>query len=519
MRQEKKNPIGQRSGSNESEYSSENGQLSCSQDTNTEAKIQEAATTQAEKLRRIHRDNAGLVLFDDAIPDEFYRPKLEYFQTLTDAPREFLFTGLLMMTATIVGNRVFYSGPQILKPNLYTVLLAGSTINRKGTAGSYAKKHLSLLERRIAQDGVSDAFDITSFRPLDDDTWSGEISFLMPQSGSLEGLIEAMREPGSVIRYEGKGKNQQRIEEPEIKTVHNTGLAYYGEFDSFLSNIKKDYNKGYEGFILDVYDGQDHKRQLKNESAVVKNPCLSILGASTLAQFRQQITEKEKHSGFLQRFLFAYAPDRQGRPLSMIQVKKPDDRKEQHITDELYNLFKTAETMKATGGEFVLSEEAATIYQQSFDYDMEYIESIEREDPEFAGLLRGYHGRLDAKKFKIAMVYEVVKQSQMGEAERVISGESMRQAVETIRYYWASVRHLLKHEFKFNRHEQKVKGVLDSLKARGGTMSKRDLQNGRKWPPQEFATVIQTGIDAGLWTEEEEITTSRQTRKVIRLIP
>ncbi len=478
----------------------------------------QAGRREVERQKLVQGKNSRIALPDEAIPDEFFRPTLSYFQTLTDAPGEFLFTGLLMMTATVVGNRVFYNGPQILKPNLYAVLLAGSTINRKGTAGSYAKKHLSLLEKRIAQDGVSDAFDITSFRPLDDETWSGEISFLMPQSGSLEGLIEAMREPGTVIRYEGKGKNREKIEEPEIKTVQNTGLAYYGEFDSFLSNIKKDYNKGYEAFILDVYDGQDHKRQLKNESAVVKNPCLSILGASTLAQFRQQITEKEKHSGFLQRFLFAYAPDKQGRPLSMIQVKKPDEKKEQQITDELYSLYKTTEAMKTAGGEFVLSEEAATIYQQSYDDDMEYIESLERDDPEFAGLLKGYHGRLDAKKFKVAMVYDAVKQSQRGEAERVISGESMRQAVETIRYYWASVRHLLKHEFKFEYHEQRIKSVLDSLSRNDGRVNRKKLLQSKGWSAKEFNAVIETGMEAGHWTLESERMASGQTEKVIRLI-
>ncbi|NTV93759.1 MAG: DUF3987 domain-containing protein, partial [Chlorobiaceae bacterium] len=110
--------------------------------------ITEAFGPQAARLQEARRKQqlscAELPSFPDAaIPDEFFEPVLQYMQTMTDAPREFLFVSLFMTTAAVIGNRVSMQvGSQKVKPNLYGLCLAGSTVGRKTTAVSFCTGYL-----------------------------------------------------------------------------------------------------------------------------------------------------------------------------------------------------------------------------------------------------------------------------------------------------------------------------------------------------------------------------------------
>ena len=440
---------------------------------------------------------------EEAVVDDFFGPVVEYLQTMTDAPREFLFVSMFMTAAAVIGNRVSMQvGSQRVKPNLYGLCLAGSTVGRKTTAVSFCTRYLRMAEEALQEE---------------------QVRFRMPDSGSHEGLMESMREPRLVSRVEGKGANRVQSEEMELKEVMSSGIACYSEFAGFLDNLRKDYNKGMESFILDVYDGNSHTRQLKNEQSSIVNPCLSIFGASTVTQFLQRITEKDKHSGFLQRIFYCYVADQRGKMRSLVENCIPDDKTEALIAHSLEKIFRTACMIDQQGIKIRLSAEAREVYQRSFEHEQAELAEIGRSDGEFAGVLMGYQGRLDMMKFKAAMIYLVVETAGRnvevsGLQVLLITGEMMERAVALTGYFWKTAGYLLMNLFKFTPHEQRMKRVVDILNQQGGAMNRRKLLQRTGWKAKEFDEVIGTGIEAEVFGLLEEKLGSGQVMKMITLL-
>ena len=465
------------------------------------------AMPQAARLegarRRVQLSCAALPRFpDEEVADDFFGPVVEYLQKMTDAPREFLFVSMFMTAVAVIGNRVSMQvGSQKVKPNLYGICLAGSTVGRKTTAVSFCTRYLRMTEEVLQEE---------------------EVRFRMPDSGSHEGLMESMREPRLLRKVEGKGAKRIETEEMEVKEVMNSGIACYSEFASFLDNLRKDYNKGMESFILEVYDGNSHTRQLKGEQSRIENPCLSIFGASTLTQFLQRITENDKHSGFLQRIFYCFVADQRGKLRSLIENRIPDEKMEALIASSLANMFRIARVIEQNGIKIELSGEAREVYQCSFEREQEELAEIGKSDGEFAGVLMGYQGRLDMMKFKVAMVYLVVDTAGRGVDVSslqvlLITGEMMRRAVALIGYFWKTVENLLMHQFKFTPHEQKMKRVINILKQQGGAMIRRKLLQRTGWKSKEFEEVITTGTESGVLVLQNEKQGSGQVSKMVRL--
>jgi len=151
------------------------------------------AMPQAARLRDARRREqlscAALPRFpDEAAADDFFGPVVEYLQKMTDAPREFLFVSMFMTAVAVIGNRVSMQvGSQKVKPNLYGICLAGSTVGRKTTAISFCPRYLRKTEEVLLEE---------------------EVRFRMPDSGSHEGLMESMREPRLLSKTEGKARNE-----------------------------------------------------------------------------------------------------------------------------------------------------------------------------------------------------------------------------------------------------------------------------------------------------------------------
>ena len=410
---------------------------------------------------------------------------MDYYQTMSDAPREFLYCSALMTATAVIGNKVYCQlGHQRVKPNLYMLLLAGSTVSRKSTAVSYTVQGLNELERKL------------------------DVPFLMPDSGSLEGMIEAMRE--------ARAKDIK-------KRVMNSGIACYSELASFLDNMRKEYNKDFQTFIIDVYDGNRYRRQLKHEEAIINNPCLSIFGGITMAQFSKKVTEDDKHSGFLQRFLICTVPSKIGRMKSLVERAIPSKEMEDSLFNMLEAIYVGALKIQESGKPFLLSDNAAQVYQDSFNADQDFIEHLQMIDPELAGMLQGYHGRLDVVKIKLAMTYETVQIALKGieitEQTMYISEESMSQGVKAVEYFWRAMAFLLKQNFKFNAYMQKLPRIIEILQKHKGKLPSRILQKHMGTMPEGFfQKVLHAGVESGILLIAEEKTLANQTSRVVRLI-
>jgi len=463
------------------------------------------AEARLQQARAIDMRLHGKLLFPEkSFPDEFFQPVVSYFSSMTDAPKSFLYCSALMTVSAVIGNRVSVQvGSQRLKVNVYLLMIAGSTVHRKTTGINFTRKPLRCLEERLMEN--ADAQSIEAFAHIPDDG-AEPVKFLMPDSGSLEGLIEAMREPGVITVTQRDGKEKIQHQEPEQKTVRNCGLALYSEFAGLQDMMSQKYNDGYKTFLVDSYDGNDYERQLKREKSFIKNPCLSLFAATTMAQLTQRMSSDDKYSGFFQRFAFCHETEQQRALQSLIEISTPDEKSEELVLSKLERIYRMSCFIHTADQPFGISDDAKRVYQSEFDFDQSVIAEVATTDKEFAGVLQGYFGRLDAMRFKIALVFQVVKDTDQNKTGKVITGDSMQRACDVVAFFQGSVIRLLRDEFRFTPFEQKTKRITDILVKNKGVSTKRDLSRSTKFPVKELDEVLDSGVLSGLWTVNVQTT-------------
>ena len=205
----------------------------------------------------------------------------------TDAPDEFLITAYLTCWAGAVGNKLL--GPSGLRPNLWTVLFAGSSEVRKSTALTLAGGAAKVVQKR---------FDA--------------------------GLKEAWAEyKVALLRWDSKPRIERaEAPEPEKPTIHSlllpadfsdagfyealknnpvSGVIVAPEFADFHRKLNRDYTAQADAF-LSAYDNERMSRQTRShELETIEEPTFSILGGTTFENFRKVFRASETENGFFQR--------------------------------------------------------------------------------------------------------------------------------------------------------------------------------------------------------------------------
>ena len=176
-----------------------------------------------------------------------------------------------------------------------------------------------------------------------------------------------------------------------------------------------------------------------------------------------------------------------------------------------------ARIFQAEDKPFSISYAAGEVYQSEFDFDAAIIAHVSTTDKDFAGILQGYFGRLDAMRFKVALVFQVVKDTHTGTLELVISKESMRQACDVIAYFQGNVIRLLRDEFRFTPFEQKTKRITDILTKNGGQMTKRNLSRAMHLPVKELDEILNAGKLSGVLSYEEQTTQAGRGTEIVQL--
>lgn len=186
-------------------------------------------------------------------------------------------------------------------------------------------------------------------------------------------------------------------------------------------------------------------------------------------------------------------------------------------------IHNTAEAIEKTGISFQLSPEAIVIYQESFDTEQAYLKALHLSDPDEAGMLISYHGRLDVVKFKIAMIYETVKialqEEDWDENRLFISAETMTQAITTTSYYFRVIAYLIKQNFQMSPYAQKIPKVVKILRENGGQLHARDLQKRMgKLPEGYFQKLLVVGEESGVLRVEEQLSPAKKTMRIVKLM-
>jgi hypothetical protein len=189
---------------------------------------------------------------------DFVQEYITWAKTLGDAAPQYHQAGAFIILSTLLSGSVrLPTSFGTIKPNLWFMLLADTTLTRKSTAMD------------IAMDLIEEV----------------DSSAILATDGSIEGLM------GSLSTRPGR-----------------PSVFLRDEFSGLLESItKKDYYAGMAEMLTKLYDGKLQKRLLKKEVIEIKDPCLVLFAGGIRNKVCSLLNAEMISSGFVPRFVFITA--------------------------------------------------------------------------------------------------------------------------------------------------------------------------------------------------------------------
>jgi len=290
----------------------------------------------------------------------------------TEVPGIFaLWTGISIVSASLGRNTFIDQGHFTVYPNMYIVLVAASARCRKSTAVNIASFFLEQIDPPIN---------------------------LLSQKQTPEALIGTLS---------GVDVDNQKI----VQTA--TGIAVVDELSTLID--KNSFANGMIAILTKLYDCKDFDYRTKGRGLeAVRNPCLSILGGSTLQWIKEAIPVVSIGGGFTSRIVFVFQEKREKDVAWPIMSEENKKRGEDIAADLNY----IAHNMR---GSFAMSADALDLYK------IEYARFNKDSDLFDNPNLSGYSGRRHITLLKIAMCLSAsIKDS------REIDVQDMKAAINSI---------------------------------------------------------------------------------------
>ncbi|MDX2139798.1 MAG: bifunctional DNA primase/polymerase [Chloroflexota bacterium] len=285
----------------------------------------------------------------------------------------------LWLLATAVGRRLYGEAPWGVKlyPNLYLMLIAGTTFYRKSTAYKLAEG--------VARAAIP--------------------HMLMPTPGSPERFQEALagRMPGN---YDKLAREQQERLTKAQPFAAQRGLLKDEVAGLFGAINRKDYMVGMKDLLMELYDCPDYvDKDTQTGLNIVQNAALSILGVTTPASLSSAVNGGDWDNGLLIRFaLLTPEPDYAERPASASFRAVPDS-----LINDLRKLHDRLPQPEPT--DFGLAAPGALRLEvQCWAECQGYGDWLRKRcapsgDTELDERLKGVYGRMHVQAFKLASLF------------------------------------------------------------------------------------------------------------------
>lgn len=220
----------------------------------------------------------------------FVERYIEWASEITDAAPQYHQAGAFTILSSVISGAVkLPTSFGTIRPNMWFMILADTTLTRKSTAMDIS---MTLLDE-VSPD------------------------FLLSNDGSPEGILSAMR-------------NRPR----------RSSIYWRDEFTGLLDQMaNKDYMSGMLEHLTRLYDGKNIKRLLRKEEIEVRDPIFIILAGGTRTKTQELMTEELISSGFVPRFVFITAKADPSRVRPVGPPKPIDTEKKSRIRNELFDIY------------------------------------------------------------------------------------------------------------------------------------------------------------------------------------
>lgn len=333
----------------------------------------------------------------------------EKFAGQTETSKEYVLATLLASMGAMIGNKAMLKADRGFRPNMYIMLIGGSTFMRKTTGMDYGmrvlrdiseekkniyEKRLTIYDEEIEQyEKKPRKFRQNSDkpnRPTDDSNiYSDELT--------PEMLLRKMADKSD-------------------------GVFSYSEAGSLLARLSNSYMAGFKERLTDFFDGRSctYRRETVSGGCItVKDAAPSLVACSTFQWLQQHLNESDLMSGFLGRFLFVVRRD---YPETKVPLPPFFE-----VEEEWYRLFRELDNfdyaMKLTPK---AQESYSAWYKKFWDW------SVKQDE-----LAHSFLGRLMTYCHKIAIVNHAISYCQGDKSVKpdLITEKSYEQAYAWIEFF------------------------------------------------------------------------------------
>lgn len=382
----------------------------------------------------------------------------------------------LWLLVTAVGRRLYGEAPWGVKiyPNLYLMLVAGTTFYHKSTAYK--------LGEQVARAAIP--------------------HMLMPTPGSPEHFQEALagRLPSNFDKLVQEQRERLTKAQP---FAAQRGLLKDEVAGLFGAINRKDYMVGMKDLLMELYDCPDYfDKDTQTGLNIVENAALSILGVTTPASLSCTVSMGDWDNGLLIRFgLLTPEPNYTERPAAKTYRSVP-----QALVDDLRSLHErlpapqNTEMGLAAPSALRLNVECWEQCQQYGDWLRRKCDP--RQDTELDDRLKGVYGRMHVQAFKLAALFAALDWLKTSDEVPTVTVVHWHAAQALAEGWRGSAHRLLKQldrsgEATIERRQQER--MLSGIRAKGQQgIELRDLYRQMHVTAKVGRQVAQELVKAGL---------------------
>ena len=441
--------------------------------------IQIAPTAKRELSPEKPKDPLPSVSTDYKLPDWLAQYMDWAGTTGNQTPMIFHQAAGLWLLATAVGRRLYGEAPWGVKiyPNLYLMLVAGTTFYRKSTAYKLAEQ--------VARQAIS--------------------HMLMPTPGSPERFQEALagRMPSNFDKL--AREQQERLTKAQPFAAQR-GLLKDEVAGLFGAINRKDYMVGMKDLLMELYDCPDYfDKDTQTGLNIVENAALSILGVTTPASLSCAVSTGDWDNGLLIRFaLLSPEPNYTERPAAKQYRSVP-----QTLIDDLKVLHDRlpAPQQSETG---MKAPDSLRLNVQCWSECQEYGDWLRRmcdpgRDTELDDRLKGVYGRMHVQAFKLASLFAALDWLKTGDETPTVTSYHW-QAGQALTEGWRQSAHRLLEQLdrsgeavQEKRHQDRLLNAIRQADATGVAL--RDLYRNLNFSAKQARQLAQDLVRAGLIEE------------------
>lgn len=397
--------------------------------------------------------------FDRSLLPEAIGDYISSICETTNAHPIMITCSVLAMISGYLGARVYIPKGhyfQKLYPNLWFICISDSghfktTALNNGARIAYRNKETILEEIRTLKENMGHGNDDDTKKEI---LKLSNQDIILPNRSTGEAFIEHMSQG------------------------HN-GTIYTSELGAWLKNLDKSHNSDFMGILTDLYDVPQtwqHKTKTQGDY-ILRNPCFSICGVSTLAWLKESFKEKDLKGGFFARFLIFVPPHSDELPDGL--PKPVDDqvvKAEEIFNQRLQQVINSIGAQK----EYILSPLARSMFDnknnnRGFHQQIYTISKTYGTD-----VLGPFTRRWSPSILKLAMIMQLFIDPETNE----ISSHAVCAAFSILVPAIKSTAHLLQGELMESEPERELRDLKEwiykRVEDRGRPVNYREIATSKK---------------------------------------